>query len=150
MARLTNANDERIFPFLAAPWHRQSTDFNGRLTIKPASLGTKKDEAAKEHIESIGKFKHKPDHLLVYSDGSLRILHGFRRVGAGVVIYHEESEVFARSMGLGAKAEVYDGEMTGLLMGARGATKFLQDPVFAHKALIRVLANHKPYGRLRP
>ena len=87
--RLPNAwrgGRERIFPFLSAPWQRRASDFGGRLRISSASLGTKKDEAAKEHIERIEEFKYKPDRLLVYSDGSLRNLHGFRRVGAGVVI----------------------------------------------------------------
>ena len=147
-----SSNEERIFPFLSAPWQRQASDFGGRLRITPGSLGTKKDEAAKEHIEKIEEFKYKPDHLLIYSDGSLRNLHGFRRVGAGVVIYHEEAEVYARSMGLGAKAEVYDGELTGLLMGARGASKFLEDHpdvkhvhIFADKtAAINAIFNPLP------
>ncbi|KAJ6572054.1 hypothetical protein B0H19DRAFT_872895, partial [Mycena capillaripes] len=42
-------------------------------------------------------------------------------VGAGVVIYHEGTEIFARSVGLGSRAEVYDGELAGLLFGASKA-----------------------------
>ncbi|KAJ7924802.1 hypothetical protein B0H13DRAFT_1863666 [Mycena leptocephala] len=47
------------------------------------------------------------ERLLVYTDGSLRPVHCVRRVGAGAVIYHDSVEVFARSLGLGSRAEVH-------------------------------------------
>ncbi|KAJ6593026.1 hypothetical protein B0H19DRAFT_919364, partial [Mycena capillaripes] len=39
-------------------------------------------------------------------------------LGAGAAIYHEGAKIFARSIGLGSRAEVYDGELAALLLGA--------------------------------
>jgi hypothetical protein len=50
-----------------------------------------------------------------------------------VVIYHQKNEVYAESRGLGARAEVYDGKMAGLALGARAATDFIKkNPQIAH------------------
>ena len=62
-------------------------------------------------------------HLFVYTDGSMRTICRVRRAGAGTVIYHKGREVKALRMGLGPAAEVYDGELTALLMGATVATR---------------------------
>ncbi len=62
------------------------------------------------------------DHLLVYTDGSQRDIRGKRRVGAGIAGFRDGTRAFELSMGLGEKAEVYDGEMAALAMGATKAT----------------------------
>jgi len=49
---------------------------------------------------------------------------GFPQVGAAAVGYHNGEEVFSRTMGMGGRAEVYDAEMAGLMMGAKLALKY--------------------------
>jgi ribonuclease HI len=92
-----------------------------------------KKEAARLHNEKIREFQNDEKHLLVYTDGSLRVIHGFRRVGTGVVIYNKKEEVYAQARGLGARAEVYDGEMAGLWLGARAAMDYAsKNPMITH------------------
>ncbi len=62
------------------------------------------------------------DHLLVYTDGLQRNIRGKNRVGAGIVGFRDGTVAFELSMRLGEKAEVYDGEMAALTMGATKAT----------------------------
>jgi hypothetical protein len=59
---------------------------------------------------------HKRDvnTLTVYSDGSLYVRGGFRRVGAGALVTHKGANVITRKWPCGSRAEVYDAEMIGL------------------------------------
>ena len=50
---------------------------------------------------------------------------GFPQVRAAAVGYHKGTEVFSKTMGMGGRAEVYDAEMAGLMMGAKQATRFI-------------------------
>jgi len=50
---------------------------------------------------------------------------GFVRAGASVVIYHKGSEVATMKMGMGGRAEVYNTEMAGLMMGAKIAIDYI-------------------------
>ncbi|KAJ7057847.1 hypothetical protein C8F01DRAFT_945335, partial [Mycena amicta] len=120
LARHTSPDDERIQPFLSPPWRRTADAFGGRLKIE-GTRGLSKEDAAKEHIRRVQWISILESHLLIYSDGFMMTLHGLRRVGAGVVGYREDEEVFAMSRGLGGHAEVYDGEIAALSMGARKA-----------------------------
>ncbi|KAJ7686369.1 hypothetical protein B0H17DRAFT_1136923 [Mycena rosella] len=104
IAGLTSPNDERLFPFLTEPWRRTAHSFNRRIRII-GSEGLEKKEAAKLHGQKISPFSFALEHLLVYTDDSLRELHHVRRVGAGEAIYREDSEIFAQSYGLGGRPE---------------------------------------------
>ena len=50
--------------------------------------------------------------------------NGFLQVGAAEVRFHKGEEVFHKRMGMGGRAEVYDAEMAGLMMGAKLAANF--------------------------
>jgi ribonuclease HI len=126
LTRLTSPNEERIFPFLTPPWRRTATSFGDRLKITGAA-GREKKEAAKAHKEKISAIAPFSNHLLVYTDGSMREIHRVRRVGAGVAIFRAEDEIFSSSIGLGSKAEVYDGELAGLYLGACKAIRIAEE-----------------------
>ena len=62
-----------------------------------------------------------------------RVHHCFQRVGAAAVGYISQDEVFTAQLGLGGKAEVYDAELTGLLIGLRRAQSLnLTNPTANH------------------
>ena len=117
LAQLTSHRSERIFPYLNPPWRRTGSSFGDRIKINGKDPGKSKEDAAKDHLEKLKELTTAP-HLVMYTDGSQRTIHQTRRVGAGVAIYHEGREVKARSCGLGAAAEVYDGELAGLMLAA--------------------------------
>ena len=58
---------------------------------------------------------------MVYSDGS-KTEEG---VGAGVAGFYMGRRIFAKSFGLGAQAEAYDGEVLALARGAQEALSFI-------------------------
>ncbi|KAF7343444.1 putative RNA-directed DNA polymerase from transposon BS [Mycena venus] len=126
LSRLSSPNNERIFPYLTAPWRRTAASFGRRVCIT-GTMGREKKDAVKEHKTKLRELNSLPEHLLVYSDGSLRPVHRVCRIGAGIVIYHEGAEIFARSIGLGGRAEVYDGELAGLLFGASKAVAMAEN-----------------------
>lgn len=123
IAKFTSANDERIFPFLIPPWRKTEKDFKGRMYVSDRA-SKDKAEAAADHMKKIRELSRQSNHLIVYTDGSRRPIHSSKRVGAGVVGYHRGREVFALRMGLGARAEVYDGELAALTIGAHRAVQY--------------------------
>jgi len=58
-------------------------------------------------------------HIIVYTDSSQETR--FRRTGAAAVGFHQGNETFKQRMSLGSIAEVYDAELTGLVVGLRAA-----------------------------
>jgi len=52
---------------------------------------------------------------------------GFPQVSAAAVGYHKGIEVFYKKMGMGGRAEVYDAEMAGLMLGAKLASTFIMN-----------------------
>ncbi|KAI0916052.1 hypothetical protein AcV5_010469 [Taiwanofungus camphoratus] len=126
--------DERILPLCLPPWKKTIPDFNGRLKVTPATKGTSKDDASLEHILKVGAFTNSPQHLLVYSDGSMLETRGSRRVGAGYVALKQHIPISSRKIGLGKKAEVYDAELAGLSWAARDVATYIRetDPGIKH------------------
>ncbi|KAK0225284.1 hypothetical protein IW262DRAFT_1293732 [Armillaria fumosa] len=122
LAAMTDPKDERLYPFseLAAPWRCTNRDYGERLKINRTN-GWSKDEAALQHVSNVRRL-HTREHLLVYTDGSQRDIQGKRRLNAGIVGFRDGTVAFELSMGLGEKAEVYDGEMAALAMGATKAS----------------------------
>jgi len=51
---------------------------------------------------------------------------GFPQVSTAAVGYHKGIEVFSKKMGMG-RAEVYDAEMAGLMLGAKLAANFIMN-----------------------
>ncbi|KAJ6616143.1 hypothetical protein B0H10DRAFT_1949353 [Mycena sp. CBHHK59/15] len=102
---------EKVHPFESAPWRRTVSDFGGQV---------EKAEAAKAHEE-------KPEHLAMYSDGSLLEdkESSKRCVGYGVAGYHNGNERITRVGPMGSKSEVYDAEMAGLAWAACDALTYL-------------------------
>ncbi|KAF5350420.1 hypothetical protein D9758_012444 [Tetrapyrgos nigripes] len=139
-AKLTSPNDERISPFTTPPWRRTASDFNPRLCIKPAPPKPKNEDGdadPKEEKKRIEKLKDNhlnqlselfldPSHIILYTDGSKRPVHGISRSGAGLVAYNSGVERFTHQIGLGSRAEIYDAEIIALSYAA-GLTKAFTD-----------------------
>jgi hypothetical protein len=70
------------------------------------------------------KLSEKEECLVLYSDGFMVKKKEFTQVGAAVVRYHKGVEVFSKKIRMGGKAEVYDVEMAGLMMGTKSAMRF--------------------------
>ncbi|KAE9403078.1 hypothetical protein BT96DRAFT_771962, partial [Gymnopus androsaceus JB14] len=67
---------------------------------------------------------HSSSNFILYTDGSQKPIHRVRRAGAGVVAYQKDKEVFTQSIGLGARAEAYDGEIIALSYASGLANSF--------------------------
>ena len=78
-------------------------------------------------MELVNLLKANDTHALIYTDGSVQRVHGMRRTGAGYAVYHRGREMVARSVGLGAKAVEYDGELAGMVLSAKAATNLAWD-----------------------
>ncbi|KAJ6603949.1 hypothetical protein B0H10DRAFT_2314648 [Mycena sp. CBHHK59/15] len=111
---------EKVHPFESAPWRRTVSDFGGQVRINANEAKVEKAEAAKAHEE-------KPEHLAMYSDGSLLEdkESSKRCVGYGVAGYHNGNERITRVGPMGSKSEVYDAEMAGLAWAACDALTYL-------------------------
>jgi len=128
LAKRTCHSHERIDPFLVAPWRRTSASFGGWVSINACKLETRDDgekrkliDGHKEQVQSLAK---EDNCLVVYSDGSMVKKKGFPQVGAAAVGFHKGEEVFHKKMGMGGRAEVYDAEMAGLMMGVKLGARY--------------------------
>lgn len=126
VARLTSPNNEFVFPHLEPPWRRTTKDFDGRLHFENEAGGDK-EKVRDRHVELVNLLSADDSHVLIYTDGSVQRIHGIRRTGAGYAVYNEGRETITRSIGLGAKAVEYDGELAGMVLGAKAATNLAQD-----------------------
>jgi hypothetical protein len=117
---------ETVTPFTAPPWQRTAADYGGRVTVNANESRVEKDDAAKAHNRKIRDYDWMPEHLAVYSDGSLLENRetGGRSVGYATVGYHEGEERFKRGGPMGANSEVYDAEMAGLAWAACDAVEY--------------------------
>lgn len=122
----TNPQDERISPYMMPPWRRTAAAFGDRLKIRNKAGKMSKVEAARAHQEYL-KTLHGPSTLVAYADGSQQEVNGRRRVGAGLVVYHDRRVVKELAVGLGPRAEVYDGEMAALMMTARALVHLAEE-----------------------
>ena len=114
IAAHTDHTHEQVFPFLLPPWRKTHADYSNRVTIQ--------DKATSDHLHSISPLKTSPNHTIVYTDGSQKVISKrIRRTGAAAVGFHQGKEIFKRKIGLGGTAEVYDAELTGLALGLKAA-----------------------------
>ena len=81
----------------------------------------------KAHLKLIENISNLNNTLYIYTDGSLLKRSGFQWTGAGIVGYHNRSEVFHLQMGLGGHAEIFDAELAGLMMAAHRASAYIQN-----------------------
>ncbi|TFY57753.1 hypothetical protein EVJ58_g6828 [Rhodofomes roseus] len=127
LALKSDPMDERITPLCVPPWRKTVRDYHGRLTISPAPRGITKENpdakksAATEHSQKMSHLNQLPDHLMLYSDGSLQEPRGVRKVGAGFLAISMEHMLFGRRIAMSPKSEVYDAEMAGLRFAATDA-----------------------------
>ncbi|KAF5374701.1 hypothetical protein D9615_009019 [Tricholomella constricta] len=117
---------ESIIPFISPPWRKTHRDFGAQLTIRGTDPKVKKEDAAKEHNDRTRILRTNPSNLLVYSDGSMlnEANSTKKNTGWGIVGFRGGREVIIRRGGLGHTAEVYDAELTGLVVAATEATKY--------------------------
>ncbi len=141
LTKYTDPKHERIHPYLTPPWRRTADSFNGRVKINPSITDPNKgDETDKEkskaediHKKLLSDISLSETNLIIYSDGSLIKKNGFTRTGASAVLYRQNREVKSTQLGLGGRAEVYDGELAGLLIGAKEAIRYQKDnPTIKH------------------
>jgi len=75
-----------------------------------------------EHLCYVSSLKTSPSHIIVYTDGSQRSIgQRFQRTGAIAVGFCQGNKIFKQKIGLGDRAEVYDAELTRLVVGIRTA-----------------------------
>lgn len=131
LAKFTDPKHERIDPFLLPPWRRLSSSFDHRISCITASTTKKgteeKRKMADDHIRNYRNLTTDESRIWVYTDGSMILKSGFRRVGAAAVAFHKGREVLNKMMGLGGHAEVFDGEMAALAMGITLATNYARE-----------------------
>jgi ribonuclease HI len=100
---------EAILPFVKPPW-----DYNKRLQIC-MDEDTSKEMIRKEHTSG--------QTVIVYTDGSLDVKQGFRRVSAGAAMFRGingiENKIGERRWAGGRRATVYDAEMMALTGGMK-------------------------------
>jgi ribonuclease HI len=127
LAKFSDYKHERIDPFILPPWRRLQSAFGSRITItpytpRPGGGEDDKKKTADKHNREIKTLSASTSNLIVYTDGSMVIKSGFKRIGAACVVYHMNEEVNSNKMGLGGHAEVYDAELAALMMGISTAT----------------------------
>ncbi|KAF5378148.1 hypothetical protein D9615_007630 [Tricholomella constricta] len=126
---------ERIIPFIMPPWRKTDLDYGTRLTIIGTTPDTDKKKAARAHNARIKALRTDPANVLMYSDGSMLDdkRNSKNNVGWGVVGFQGHREVTVRRGGMGHTAEVYDAELTGLVVAAHEATTLAKtDPRIKH------------------
>ncbi|KZV79120.1 hypothetical protein EXIGLDRAFT_593265, partial [Exidia glandulosa HHB12029] len=124
-ATATSPDDERIDPFLAAPWRRTAAEYGDRFTVSNKKRTETKEDAAKAHKARLPSVTN-PATIIAYTDGSQRDERGTTSVGAGVVLYHNGERVRALRAGLGHHAEVYDAEVSALQIAAMAAKAYAE------------------------
>jgi ribonuclease HI len=134
VAEKTYVGCEKVRLCALPPWRRTVEDFGGRLILFKPNPDTSKEDAAQAHLLEIENYRYHPDHLLVYSDGSLIIEQGLGRVGCGAAFvgYHCGRIVFTHMIPLGKEAEVFDAEMVGLAEAARKANLYATQHQVTH------------------
>jgi len=113
-------NGERIAAHLVPPWRCTKADYPGRYTVTGKGTSSRKDEAAKAHVNRLGSLQH-PHVLIAYADGSSLEVEKKARTGAACVLPHNGTQVKAIKAGLGRHAEVYNAELTALALALRAA-----------------------------
>ena len=64
--------------------------------------------------------KTSPNHIIVYTDGSQKVISKkVRRTGAAAVGFHQGKEIFRRKIGLGGTVKVYDAGLICLALGLK-------------------------------
>jgi len=117
VAKNTSPLNKQIFPFLLSPWRYILTEFGNRLCLLNKPVGNK-DKAAQLHCNQLRKLQANRSNIIVYTDGLQKHTHHhFQRVGSGAVGFIGNQETFTAQLGLGGKTEVYDAELTGILIG---------------------------------
>ena len=112
LAAGTPASAEKLEPFHSenTPWAWDARAFPDHLDIDhstclPGEIPGR-IQAANRLLDSSSS---RPDILIGYCDGSK-----MTRAGYGIVIYHENTPVFEKSVGLGSNNSAFDGEMWAL------------------------------------
>jgi ribonuclease HI len=125
LAKYTSPDHECINPFLVPPWECTASSFPNQIRINPCNPNSDSKTVKKEHVKLIESFKTKPNVIYIYRDGSKIQRPPFFWVGAAVVSYNEDHEIFNGKLRLGGHAEVYDAEMAALSLGATQATEYM-------------------------
>jgi ribonuclease HI len=123
LASSSQHNSEKTNKYAKPPWEPLNP-WGERLVlnIDPGLLGVKRGtDSHKANIKAaIARNAElaQSDALLCYTDGSLRVTRGARRVGAAFTVQQRGVDVKIGRFGLGPRSEVFDAEMLGLLLGA--------------------------------
>lgn len=107
LAKLTDLETERLYPFQTPPWHRTIFDDDVRDRVKVvASKEETKDDAKKRHLNEISEYEMDEDHLLIYTDGSqVKAANGTQKTGLGIVAYKERQSLWESCRGLGNRGK---------------------------------------------
>jgi ribonuclease HI len=120
LAARTDSQGERLEPYTVAPWECRNP-WQNRLTLDasvPPTLDGKR-ERVKIVKEICARAAQKPDTLTIFTDGSRHAPRSHKRTGAAYVIYYQGQVLASSRLGLGRRANVYDGEMAALAAAAQ-------------------------------
>lgn len=136
------------------PWDDFHEKYNNRLSINATAADDTKDRKrlAKEHLELVRNLNTDSRYLLVYTDGSLRIEDGDRKVGSGWVGFFLAREVINGKFNLGGNNEVFDAELMGLARALDEAIMFARSSNVHHihffldnQSAIQAIAGTPPF-----
>jgi ribonuclease HI len=124
-------NSERIDKFAAPPWHRcEMSGPRARIKkrIPPPTPGESPKTAwAKAHKETVERLQQDDKDLLVYTDGSSKVVEGVRQTGVGVTAYWKGRTIFTARGAMGPYVESYDTEMEALARGAKRVNEWMRE-----------------------
>jgi ribonuclease HI len=135
LAARTDCQGERLQPYTVAPWEIRNP-WGPRLRFD-ASIPPSKD-GKREHVKNVkdmcSRAARDPKRLIVFTDGSRHAPKSYKRTGAAFVIYYGGEVVASGKIGLGRRANVFDGEMAALAAAARKIREMLGTRIQAHES----------------
>jgi len=92
------------------------------------------------------------NHIIIYTDGSQKVISKrTHRIGTAAVGFHQGKEIFKRKIGLGGTAEIYDAELTGLVLGLKAAISSVESlPMIHHIHIYADCKKAKLQARIKP
>jgi hypothetical protein len=120
LAARTDCQGERLQPYTVAPWEIRNP-WGHRLRFDASVPATKegKRERVKIVKDMCSRAARDPKRIIVFTDGSRHAPKSHKRTGAAFAIYYGGEVVASGKLGLGRRANVYDGEMAALAAAAR-------------------------------
>ncbi|KAF8692069.1 Reverse transcriptase (RNA-dependent DNA polymerase), partial [Rhizoctonia solani] len=122
LAGLSHPKCENIIPYLVPPWEAPHSWGNQLKSYPPPKLLSR--DSRKEFAEKLRRrisALTTNKSIVCFTDGSKRVVNGFRQVGIGFTIQHHGVEIDHNSANLGPRFKVFDAEMLALALALKSA-----------------------------